>query len=92
MILEVAVSDDYEKLTKTEKNELLRMILTLSKNYTRSRLDIKQAALEQGQQRFYFGGSEEEQKAKQLLKGLGSVKFDQAKSDEMMRWVNEQLI
>lgn len=92
MILEVAVSDDYEKLTNSEKNDLLQMILALSKNYTRSRLDIRQLTeQEQVQQRFYFGDTEEEQKARQLLKSLGSVKFDQAKSDEMMRWVNEQL-
>lgn len=91
MILEVAVPDNYELLSKEDKNELLRMILTLSKNFVRSRLDIKHISQDQVPQKFYFGDSVEEQKAKALLNSLGSIKFDQAKSDEMMRWVNEQL-
>lgn len=91
MILEVAVPDNYELLSEADKNELLRMILALSKNFVRSRLDIEHISQDQVPQKFYFGDSVEEQKAKALLNSLGSIKFDQAKSDEMMRWVNEQL-
>ena len=91
MILEVAVPDNYKLLSEADKNELLRMILALSKNFVRSRLDIKHISQDQVPQKFYFGDSVEEQKAKALLNSLGSIEFDRAKADEMMRWVNEQL-